>query len=406
MPASAAGWDRPVRIAGPFAADLQAPIVVTSPPRTVLVATGTSDIDAPAGARAAIVLRVGGGRYRPPHFLSGLQQVLGAGFVAGRFVLLGGGSPSGQACCSQVVEVDARLRRRTILTGLAGPAVARTVAFPRGLLAAVATGQGVWAAWTAAGGTALPVLRRLDRRGEFPQTLAAAALPHGRVAVVWSASSATEIGGADVIELAAGGDRSGPSGAHVIVRAGSGHTIDELAIVGTPGPPTVAWVESWADGLGRVHSEVRAIPLGGRRSVQRLSPAAEAASGLTAATGGRGSEVISFRSCTVSGTCVARAAVRVPRAGRFDASARLGATDGSEPLPAAVTARDLAVVGWVDGGIVRAATVRGGRFGRAVRLSPTRLGADLTIAAGPGLGAIAVWSQATVSQQLIGAVLP
>ncbi len=402
------GWTQPFRVAGPLQQDLQPPQVATLAPRSVVIGSGSADIDAPGSAQATVILRGQRGGFFPPHLLRGIQQVLALALGGEGFTLLSGSAEAGQPCCSAVTAISSTTPRRRLISGLDGLTQARLLRVGGRLLAAIATDRGVWVTQTAKRGGFGPV-RRLSASTEYPQNLAVAPLSGNRSLVAWTAreDGITAPGPSTIFE-AEGSPGGRPVRGRVALSVAPGHEIDELALVGAPGEPLLVWVESWFDSGGAFHSEVRAAAPGSRSEPMRLSTPGQLAASLTASSGGRGGELAGFSECDPgSGGCTAAAVVRLGAEG-FGRVQRLGDVDGGQPMSSAVTGDGRAVLGWISGGHVlaaAAATARGGRFGPVVQLSATNLASELALAPGPGPGAVAVWNQATFSQQVLAAFL-
>jgi hypothetical protein len=272
-----------------------------------------------------------------------------------------------------------------------------------GMLAAIATQRGVWIAQTNANGKFMPTVR-LSFTGA-PADVAAAALPGGGGAVAWSVATGGYGAQPEQILFATGSSTSTPSRVRVAVTVPSGHSIDQLALQPGVGGPTLAWVESWYDSLGKFHSAVEVRDLSGSAPVETVSPSFELASDLAFASNAAGDQVLAYDGCSNSGACVARAAAR--RAGhRFAGALYLGPVDPSQAVAATISSQGQALVGWIEGGHVLAAAhqLQAARFARARIVSTTSYAADLTLAFGPGRDALAAWTQGTVEPVVAGAV--
>lgn len=407
---AAAGWSRPLRLAGPLRADLQPPQVVSLGPRSVIVGSGTENIDAPASAHAAVILRGQRGGFHPLRLIREAQQILAIAAEprAGGFTLLAGSASPGLVCCSTVTAIDSAGRSQPILSGLGGATQARLVTIGGQLLAALATERGVWVAHSTAGHGGLGSAQQLSGSEQFPQSLALTPLSGGGSLVAWTArTGGPTVPGPRTIYLAQGSGGKPPAVGRAAVSVSPGHQIDELGLAGAPGEPTVVWVESWFARGGAFHSEVRAAALSSRFRPVRLSDSGALAEGLSVSAGGQGVELAAFSQCARrSGRC---AATGVKRLGRrsFGAPQRLGALDAGQALSGAVTGDGRAVVGWISAGhvLAAAAPAQGRGFEPALRISSTNLASVLALAPGPGAGAVAVWNQATVSQQVFGSFL-
>jgi hypothetical protein len=238
----------------------------------------------------------------------------------------------------------------------------------------------------------------------LPESVDATSLSGGHSEVVWTAKTGLYAPGPRTISQARGSLSGGPSSSRAAITVPTGHRIDELGVGGRGTVATVAWVESWFDTIGLYHSQAYVADLTRRPSARPLSPAAELASGLSFAADARGAQVIAFRSCDAIGNCALRAALR-RAGGGFGPAARLGAVDASQAPSAAEGSGGQALIGWIDQGHLRAATARPGasRFGGTRTVSNTGFGADLTTAFAPsGTQALAVWTQGTRSESVLG----
>jgi hypothetical protein len=268
----------------------------------------------------------------------------------------------------------------------------------------VATQRGVWVAQTDAKGR-FSAARRLSSSGA-PVDLAAAPMPGGGADVAWTAASGGYNAQPQQILVATGTSKSAPGPPRVAVTVPAGHSIDQLALEPGAGGPTLAWVESWDDALGRFHSAVEVRDLTGSKQVQTVSPSFELASDLAFAADSSGDQVLAFDGCSTSGACVARAAAR-QGTHPFGGALYLGSLDPSQPVTAAISSRGQALVGWISpgGGVVVAAhALRAARFGRGRLVAATSYAADLTIAFGAGRRALAAWTQGSVAPVIAGAM--
>lgn len=373
------------------------------------VAYGVFNIDAPASSQAFVTVRNPNGVVGAPQPIPGAQQVLGLTYDGPSLELLIGSSPSGLACCSSAQAVNlaptgAFGPARTLVGGLAGATLGRVLTLGDGrMLAAVATARGIWANESTRADR-FATTHRLVGRSALPQSLAAASVGRVGSTVAWTAA---RFSGQDArsIFIAAGSRRSAPRRSHTALTIPAGHAIDQLGLAGGPSSATAAWIESWQDRLGRRRSVANAAALSGRPRVQTLSPAGQAASGLSLASNGRGALAAVWESCGSGGGCSVWAAARGAR-GPFARAASLGAIDATQ-TPAVAVARDGEVlVGWVQGGhpIAAERPAQGRRFGAPQRLSGTHFAADLALASGSAHEALAVWTQGTLNPSVVGAV--
>ncbi len=407
-PAALANWDRPFRFSSPFSLDVLAPQLSVSAAGVAAVGFGVQDSDHPSVSTAFASWRTAAGRLSGPRRVPAAKQVLDLAFEGPGLDLLTGTSPRGQACCSAAevlrMSPDGRFgHQRTLVTGLTGPAAGRLVPLPSRLLAAVATDRGVWVAQTAPSGRfgAVHVLTAADAR---PNAVQAAALANGGAIVAWTQTdrrSSTP----RRIYVAAGTVRQAPGPGRPVLSVASGHRIDELALAGGPGPPTLAWIESWYDRHGVYQSRVGAADL--TRSVRPRWFATRGliASGLSLAGDGGGDRLLAWKTCDVAGACSVRELVR--RSGRrFGTAARLATIDAAAAPAASLASSGDGLVGWIDRGHVFAAALRARatRFGSPHTVSSTNYAANLALGFGPRREAIAVWSQGTLAPDVIGAV--
>ncbi len=369
------------------------------------VGYGLQDADNAASSVAYLAEGSLRGRFARPVSAPQFQQVLGLAYLGDKLQLLAGGSEAGQPCCSSVETLGAPHhgrfgRTRTLVTGLAGPTVAQLVTLPHRLLAVIATERGVWASLSS--GTRFSSTRQLTTSAQLPQQVSATALQGGESLVAWSARTGRLTDpGPRFVYLARGSAHSAPRGGHVVLTVSANREIDELALVGSGHRGTLAVVESWFDAQGNFHSQVKVADLHGRVRLRTLSASSELASGISFAAGAGGSEVLSWEGCDANGNCSLRVALRSAKGG-FGRARNLGSADPDEPPSVALTASGHAVVGWIRGGDVLAVTSRRTGLTRAVRLSSTGDAANLDIAPGPSRGAMAVWSEGTAAERLVG----
>jgi hypothetical protein len=262
----------------------------------------------------------------------------------------------------------------------------------------------VWAAQSGTNGR-FGRTHRLSKVGMLPESVDATSLTGGHSAVVWTAKSGLYVAGPRTIFEARGSLAAGPSSSRSALTVPLGHRIDELAVVSHGTVPTVAWIESWFDTLGLYHSQAYVADLTAHPAPRALSPANELASGLSFAADARGAQVIAFRSCDVIGDCTLSAALR-PARGSFARLVGLGAVDASQFPSVAEGAGGQALIGWSTQGHVLAAVARAGagRFGPTKTVSNTGFAADITTAFAPSGDALAVWTQGTLSESVLGAV--
>jgi hypothetical protein len=372
------------------------------------VGYAVQDEDNPAGSNAFATTRSARGRPSRSRQIRNAQQVLALAYDGRNLELLTGTSARGDSCCSSVNTLRSGAGggfgpRQRLIGGLAGATVGRLVSLPTGLLAAFATEHGVWVAQTTAKHR-FAATRRLTAPSALPESMDATSLPRGKSIVVWTARPSRAAPGPDRVFASTGTGKAAPRGARAVIRLPGGHRIDELAVAPGSRAPTVGWIESWFDAVGAFHSQAVVADL--RRGVRPkpLSAPTELAAGLSLAADARGDEAIAWKACTVTGDCSVRAALR-SAGGRFSAPLELPAIDASQAPSVTVSSRGQTLLGWVEQGHVLAAQAsrRATAFGPVHVVSGTNYAADLTLAFGVGRRALAVWTQGTLIQTLVGA---
>lgn len=398
-----AGWGRTLRLSGSQSRDILPAQIAFSAHGEAAVAFGTQDPVDPILSNAFAALRSPGGRVRRGRRIGAAREPLAVAFDGSRPALLTGNAPRNQVCCASAALLVAagaghRARRVTLGARLTGDTDGALVALPSGgLMAALSTQRGVWAAQSNPAGRLSRTIRLVSDGA--PQNLAAAPLADGGSAIAWSTALGGDENAPRRIEVAFGTRTTAPHAPRVAVTVPAGHSVDEVVLAPGSAGPTLAWVESWFDGLGGFHSRVQTALAVRSAHGRAVSPAGELASGLSIAAGPTGRQVLVWEGCDELGACVARAASR-PRSGvPFGRTQRLGAADGGEPTAAAVSVRGVALVSWVDGGNVLAAArgVGARAFGPRRTVSDTGLDADPTLAFGPGATALAAWTQGTLA---------
>ena len=405
--AAAAGWGRPFRLAEPQTTDITPAQIAFSTGGEAAVSFGTQDEDDPAISHAFVTLWSPREGVSAARRVPGAQQVLDLAFEGTTLKLLTGKAGGGRACCDSVALTGLAGggfgRPRTLVSGLTSATLGSLAASPTGLLAAIATVRGVWASHSGSGGR-LSAARRLNAPAQMPWTLAATSLPRGQTTVAWTATTGQpgEIGPSRIF-VAQGNPPGARPGAHPAVALGEGHQIDQLELAPGRGSMTMAWIESWFDHSGSYHSEAVVSDLG--RSRERPFPIpGQLASGLTIAGNANGDQVIAWKAC--DGTmCAVYAAVR-RASGRFTSPTPLGAVDAYQNPAAAISARGLALVGWIKGGHVLAAARSSGanRFAPTRLVSDTSYASDLALDYGPGRRALAAWTQGSFAPDVVGEV--
>lgn len=372
-------------------------------------AFGIADLDTPGSSQAYLVSRSAGGAVSTPRAIAGAREILALRFHGPALELLTGASPGGLDCCSstQAIRITAGgvvQRPQELVSGLTGATLGQLVTLADGrMLAAVATERGVWALQSGKGGR-FAGQRRLTSAGEAPSSLAASWLGGESSVLAWTAARGPA-GYADprAIFYALGSKRGGPHRAHTLLRAAVGHRIDELAVVSRRSGATAAWIESWYDGRGDYHSQVRAADFGSRPRIRPLWTR-EAATGLSLTADAAGAQAMAWKTCTADGKCTIHAATRGPSA-RFGSPVSLGRIDASQSPAISVGRHGQVLVGWVRSGQAVAAvgSAGSGRFGSTRVLSPSVYALDMTVAFGSGREALAAWTQGTLAPSIVAA---
>jgi hypothetical protein len=273
------------------------------------------------------------------------------------------------------------------------------------LLSSVATAQGVWTELTGKKGRPAPA-RLLTPKAAAPQTLGATVLRANHTVLAWTAIAppAPSTTGPAAIMVANGTATRAPRRAHQAVKLAAGHQIDELAVGQGSSQGTLAWIESWTDSAGHLHSMAVVADLGRHIRARTFEIPGLLASGLSFASDPSGAQVMAWKVCDLSGSC--RVETVVKDAGRrFGQPISLGRIDPTATPAAAVSPQGEGLVGWVDRGHVLAAA----RDRRARAFAPTRVvsgttsAMDLTLGFGPS-GALAAWSEGTFTETVMAAM--
>jgi hypothetical protein len=405
--AAAAGWGRPFQLAQPVALDVTGARIAFAPTGASTLSYTVENADAPETAQAFAVGRSAGGRVSRPQQVRGVQQILDLAYDGQSLELLAGTSERGQACCSTAEALGSTRGRfgspRKLITGLAGPTQGRLVTLPDRLVAAVATERGVWVSQSS-GADHFGSARRLTSTTTLPESLDATDLPGGRSVFVWTARPNPLSLGPTQIFLTTGSQKAAPGVPRAAITVPSDHRIDELAVARDSSWPTIVWTESWFDASGAYHSQVFYADIRGKASARPLSSPAELAAGVSFAGDARGDQALSWKGCTVLGSCSVRAVLR-PARGRFGAVAQLPAVDASQTPAASVSPSGLSVLVWVQQGHVIATDAGRGAhgFARPQLVSATNYAADIVLAFAPSNKAIASWTQGTLDESLMGA---
>jgi hypothetical protein len=402
-----ARWSHPLRLAGPVSLDIRTPIASLSGSGAAGIAYTVQDSDAPATQTAYAVWRRAHGGISKAYAVPGSKQVLASAFQGATVELLTGSAAASDSCCSSagVIRMGAggRFGRlHTFVTGLGGATVGDMVTLGRRMLAAVATERGVWASQSNPSGSFAKAHRIAGGRSA-PASLGAAAVSGG-TAVAWAGGKQSAVGPRSVY-IATGKTSEAPRRARTALTVAGTDGIDEVGVAGGRGGATLAWIDSYYDHKGNYRSGVRAADVAHMKKVTNLQIAGVMASGLTIAADAHGNEVLSWKTCSWSGSCSVQASVR--SAGKaFGRPARLGSIDAGEVPALAVAPGGQTLVSWITGGHVLASSLspHSTRFGKAVTVSSTVYAADVTVAFRSNGQAIAVWSQNTLAPEIVGAV--
>jgi hypothetical protein len=403
--AALSDWSRPFRVSSPRTLDILPTKLSISAADQAAIAYAVQDEDNAARSSAFAVMRLANGRLLRTWRVPDSQEVLDLAFVGDSLELLTGTSQA-RPCCTTVgvatIAHSSIRRPQTIVRGLTGATLGRLVALPRGgLLAAVATGRGIWVT-QANRGHRFGAARQLAAAGSQPRALVATNLPDGGGIVAWAADERQAP--ARTIWVAYGSPRNAPAHRRVALRVAPGHEIDELAIAAGKRAPVLAWIESWFDSRGRYHSQPAVAALSAAPRPRYLAVAGQLASDLAVAGNQAGDQVVAWNSCTADGACTLRSSQRRARGG-FGAPQRVAAVDPSQTPAVAVGSGGQALVGWIAHGHVFAATRvrRSGAFGRIREVSATSFASDLALAFGPAGRALAAWTQGTFEPSVVGA---
>jgi hypothetical protein len=350
------------------------------------------------------------GRPGSPLRVPDTQQVLDLAFDGSDLDLLIGTSPVLRTCCSsaRLIKIAAGKpqRPRLIFRALTGPTVGRLITLPGGrLLSSVATAQGVWTELAGKKGRPAPA-RLLTPKTAAPQTLGATVLRANHTVLAWTAIAppAPSTTGPAAIMVANGTATRAPRRAHQAVNLAAGHEVDELAVGRGSSQGTLAWVESWTDSAGHLHSIAVVADLGRHIRARTFEIPGLLASGLSFASDPSGAQVMAWKVCDLSGSCRVETVVK-DGGRRFGQPISLGRIDPTATPAAAVSPQGEGLVGWVDRGHVLAAA----RDRRARAFAPTRVvsgttsAMDLTLGFGQS-GALAAWSEGTFTETVMGAL--
>ena len=286
-----AGWQAPFRVAGPYSLDVQPMQTAFSAGGQAALGYNVFNEDRSLTSQGYAAISGKNGRPGAPVRVPDTQEVLDLAFDGNNLDLLIGTSPALRPCCSsaRLVKIAGGKpqRPRLIFPRLTGATVGQLIALPGNrLLSSVATAQAVWTELTGDKGRPAPA-RLLTPKTAAPQTLGATVLRGNRTVLAWTAAAGppapSTVGPAGIM-VADGTATSAPRRAHLAVKVGRGHQVDELALGRGSSQGTVAWIESWNDSAGLLHSEPVVADLGGRVHARTFELPGLLASGLSFAT--------------------------------------------------------------------------------------------------------------------------
>jgi hypothetical protein len=370
---------------------------------------GVQDADAPATSTAYSVRRSASGQISTPRAVPGALEPLAVAFDGSTAVLLAGTSPSGQTCCASAgitrMGGGGSFRRGQTLAGpIAGATVGQLVPLAGRILAAIATARGVWVSQSGKGGR-FGSAQRLTAGNSTADDLQAAALPKGGGVVAFTETRPPKrADGPASIFVASGSQKQAPHRARAAIILSGGRIAGELGLSASSKATTLAWTEGSYDKHGNYVSDVAISDLTRHASIRRFAVRGTVASGLTLAGDAGGDQLLAWKTCAFAGDCSVRAAVRVA-GGRFGNPSRVDAIDAASSPVAAISSRRDGLLGWIHAGhVVAAALGRGAsRLSHTTVVSHTSFAADLTLGFGPKGDALAVWSQGTLSPEIVGA---
>jgi hypothetical protein len=406
-----AGWQAPFRVAGPYSLDVQPMQMAFAAGGQTALGFNVFNEDRSLTSQGYAAISGRNGRPGSPVRVPDTQEVLDLAFDGTDLDVLIGTSPALRPCCSsaRLVKIAGGKpqRSRLIYRRLTGATVGQLIALPgKRLLSSVATAQAVWTELAADKGNPGPA-RQLTPKTAAPQTLGATVLRGNHTVLAWTAAAdppTPSSAGPTGIMVADGTATSAPRRAHVAVKMSRGHQVDELALGRGSAQGTAAWIESWNDAAGILHSEPVVADLGGRIHARTFELPGLLASGLSFATDPSGAQVLAWKACDLSGSCRVETSIK-DAGGRFSDPISLGRIDPDATPAAAVSSKGVGLVGWISGGRVLAAA----RGRRAPRFAPTRVvsgttsAMDLTLGFGPS-GALAGWSEGTFTETVMGAL--
>jgi hypothetical protein len=406
-----ARWQAPFRVGGPYSLD-------ALPTQMAFSATGQAafgyDVfneDHSERSQGFAAISPKNGRPGSPLRVPDTQAVLDLAFDGSDLELLIGTSPLLRTCCSSarlIKIVSGKPERpRLIFRALTGPTVGRLIMLPGGrLLSSVATAQGVWTELAGKKGRPAPA-RLLTPKTAEPQTLGATLLRGNRTMLAWTAIAppAPSTTGPAAIMVANGTAKRAPRRARQAVKLAAGHQLDELAVGAGSSQGTLAWIESWTDSAGHLHSMAVVADLGRNIRERTFEIPGLLASGLSFASDPSGAQVMAWKVCDLVGSCLLETVVKDAGRRFGQKPISLGRIDPTATPAAAVSPQGEGLVGWIDRGHVLAAA----RDRRARAFAPTRVvsgttsAMDLTLGFGTS-GALAAWSEGTFTETVMGAL--
>jgi hypothetical protein len=407
-PPAWAGWNRPQRLAGPYSLDVLPAQLAFAPTGEAAIGFGVRNEDRPSTSQAYEMARAASGRTVKARPVPPSRQPLDLAYSGRDLTVLAGAASGNALCCSSARLVKVKKGRpdqRVVADQLVGASLGHLLALPRGrMMSAIATTEGVWVELASPKGRPAPA-RMLTPKPAVPQTMSATSLKGNRTVVGWTAAAAQPASASPPgIVVAEGSATRAPRRPRLAVRVAAGHQIDELALGRGRSAATAAWVESFYDAAGVLHSQVSVADLGRSPRAKTFAISGQLASGVSLASNAAGAQLLAWKACDVNGACGVEAVTR-DSGKRFGAPVRLGSADASQLPVAAISTRGPGLVAWIDDGhVVSAARARGARgFSAVSEVSVTNFAADLTLGFGPGNTALAVWTQGTLAQSVMGA---
>lgn len=402
-PALGAGWAKPFRVTPPVRSDVPAPLAGFNAGGDPAIAYGMLDAVDPAHYSALVTASSQAGHFATPVPLPGSQQILALAPDRAGLELLAGTSPAGVGCCTGA-EVEALSAsgvpgpRHVVAGNLDGDSSAQLIELPRGELAVIASGNGVWVVRAGPDGRFGPA-RRLEATGPEPPHADAAALPGGRTAVAFTAPAPGEQSpeASQQIMVALGAPDLTPASPRLAVQLPAGYSVDDVQVAPGRSGVTLAWTESWYD-AGDFYSQayVADLTATGTTTPVAVSSPGTIASAITLTADARGDQALAWQACSAAGVCTADLARRL--AGRAWGSAEeLGQLDATDAPALAESPAGTALVVWVSHGQVWSTAASPRRIVQATRRIAVAqdAAAGVSVALGPRGQALATWSQGT-----------